>query len=651
MNDLIEVAFHLPVNRVFTYRLPEGTSVLPGSRVSAPFGRRKLTGYVITTGSTPPPDVPEIREIYRVVDSRPLFTPGLLEQARWLARMYMCSLGEALAAMLPGARRESEVEAESVDAPLPDKFVLAEQQRAAVERIVSAQGGSFYLEGVTGSGKTAVFLEAAREIMQRGRGVIYLVPEISLTHQVVELFTSEFGEQVAVLHSGLTASQRLRTWFKILDGEARLVIGARSAVFAPVRDLGLLVLDEEHESSYKSGSTPRYHARQVASHRSNREGAVLVMGSATPSLEAVHRMQSGRLERLYLPERLSGGTLPEIHVQDMRGESGPLSRRLVEEILQARREKRQTILFLNRRGFSYYFHCKSCGFEMTCRNCSVSLTYHKSANKLVCHYCGFKTEPVAVCPDCGSMDVGYSGVGTERIEEELARLFPDLCVQRVDTDAMRKRSRLGAVLKDFRAGKIDILVGTQMVAKGLNFPGVKLVGIVSGDTGLQLPDFRASERTFNLIVQVSGRAGRFHPDGRVLIQTFRPENETIRLAAAGKAREFYQRELALRREMNFPPFTRLIRLVFRSPSARQAYRAAEAVKKAVCAAAPAQLRFDVLGPAECPLTVIAGNSRCHLIFRAERLAPLHALVSATLAELPPRAGVYTEVDVDPTSLL
>jgi primosomal protein N' (replication factor Y) len=651
MTDLIEVAFNLPLDRVFTYRLPAGTETVPGCRVSAPFGRRKLTGYVIALGAAAPPGVLEIREIHRVVDSRPLFTPELLEQARWLAHMYMCSLGEALAAMLPGARREGEADAGAVETPLPETLALSEQQQAAVRRIVAADGGSFYLEGITGSGKTAVFLEAAREILQRGRGVIYLVPEISLTHQVVELFTSEFGEQVAVLHSGLTASQRLGTWFKILDGEARLVIGARSAVFAPVRDLGLLVLDEEHESSYKSSATPRYHARQVAAQRSRREGAVLVMGSATPSLEAVYRMQTGRLERLYLPERLSGGTLPEIHIQDMRGEPGPLSRRLIEEILQARREKRQTILFLNRRGFSHYFHCSSCGFEMTCRNCSVSLTYHKSRNKLVCHYCGFKTDPLTVCPDCGSMDVGYSGVGTERVEEELARLFPDLRVRRVDTDSVRKRAVLGGVLQEFRAGRIDILVGTQMVAKGLNFPGVKLVGIVSADTGLQLPDFRAAERTFGLIVQVSGRAGRFHPDGRVLIQTFRPDNPTIRLAASGQAGEFYARELAVRREMNFPPFSRLIRLVFRSRAAELAYRAAGLVKREVTAAASAEHRFDVLGPAECPLTVIAGNTRCHLIFRAERLAPLHSLVRAVLAGLAPQAGVYIEVDVDPTSLL
>jgi len=651
MIDLIEVVFRLPLDRVFTYRLPAGASAVPGCRVSAPFGRRKLTGYVIGVDVEPPAGVEEIREIDRVVDSRPLFTGEILEQARWLAQMYMCSLGEALAAMLPGARRESEAETVSLEAQLPEEFALSPRQRSAVERIVSTHQGSFYLEGVTGSGKTAVFLEAAREIVQRGRGVIYLVPEISLTHQVVELFVSEFGERVAVLHSGLTASRRLRTWFRILDGEARLVIGARSAVFAPVRDLGLIVLDEEHESSYKAGSTPRYHARQVASYRSGREHAVLVMGSATPSLEAVMRMQSGKLERLYLPERLSGGSLPEIHIQDMRGESGPLSRRLVEEILQAHREKRQTILFLNRRGFSHYFHCRSCGFEMTCRNCSVSLTYHKSRHKLVCHYCGYKADPVTVCPECGSMDVGYSGIGTERVEEELARLFPDLRVRRVDTDAVRKRDLLGGILQDFRAGKIDVLVGTQMVAKGLNFPGVKLVGIISADTGLQLPDFRAAERTFNLIVQVSGRAGRFHPDGRVLIQTLKPENPTIRLAAAGQVREFYDRELAMRREMNFPPFSRLIRLVFRARKTKQAYHAADMVKQAVLAAAGAEARFDVLGPAECPLTVIAGNSRCHLIFSARRLAPLHALVRGTLAGLSPHTGVYIEVDVDPVSLL
>jgi len=508
-----------------------------------------------------------------------------------------------------------------------------------------------YLHGVTGSGKTEIYLRAARAALAEDRGVICLVPEISLTHQVVEQFAARFGSTVAVLHSGLTPSQRLQEWLRVADGQARLVIGARSAVFAPVPDLGLIVIDEEHEGSYKSSTTPLYHARQVAMHRAQIERAALVMGSATPSLEAWQAMSTGRITALRLPERLGGGRLPEVRIQDLNGESVPLSRPLLAEIRRTHEAGRQTILFLNRRGFAYFFHCRSCGYEMKCRNCSVSLTYHKQRNRMICHYCGFRTEPVSVCPECGSMDVGYTGFGTERIEEELARLFPQLTVRRIDADAVRRRRSLRAALEDFRSGRIDILLGTQMVAKGLNFPGVKLVGIVSADTGLRLPDFRAAERTFDLIVQVSGRAGRFHPDGTVIVQTYLPRNETIRLAAKGDLEEFYRRELEIRRELGFPPFTRLIRLVFRSRSAVKARQAAERFARFVPVQEPGPGAVQVLGPAECPLAVMAGNSRLQVLLRSPDFRRLHAAARRAMEALEVPAGVYVEVDVDPVSLL
>ncbi len=648
MSAFVELAFNLPVRKQFTYSLPPDCPAVVGFRVSAPFGSRSLTGLVVAECQAPPDGVAEIKEITRVIDSRPVFDDRLLSLARWMARMYMCSLGEALSSMIPGGRRETQTEELPPDEE-PREYELADQQSAAIRTIVDKGAGSFYLFGVTGSGKTDVFLRVAQEVVAKGRGVIYLVPEISLTHQVVRVFRTLFKDRLAILHSSLTPSQRLAEWARVMDGRVDIAIGARSAIFAPFPRLGMIALDEEHEGSYKSGTTPRYHARQVAMYRAAQEGAILLMGSATPSLEAWHHMREGTLTGLRLPDRLSGGAMPRVEVVDMKGQQGPLSGPLLEEIGRAHAEGRQAILFLNRRGFSYLFHCRSCGYEMVCAHCSVALTYHKERARMVCHYCGFSSAPITLCPQCGSLDVGYSGYGTEGIEEELQRHFPRLVVRRIDTDAVKKKKVLRQALADFREGRIHVLVGTQMVAKGLNFPGVKLVGIVNADTGFQMPDFRAAERTFSLLVQVSGRAGRALPDGRVLIQTFRPGAAAIRLAREGKLEEFYAGELDVRRQLGFPPFSRLVRLVVRGRNRQKAIDAcaalARAMKERLAGAG------EVLGPAECPLSRISGNYRYHVIIRTSRFSEAHARVSAALEELRPVSGTYIEVDVDPQALL
>ena len=647
MPELIEVVFNLPVDRRFTYAAPPDLEVKAGMRVTAPFGSRRLLGYVVADGVQAPPGLAEIKQVLRRIDEQPLFGPRELSLAQWLSGMYLCSLGEAVAAMLPGGRREVVGEELAEEPEAEEEIQLSSDQAQAVERLSEAREGMFYLHGVTGSGKTEVFLRAAASVLARGRSVIYLVPEISLTHQVVEIFSRRFGSEIAVLHSGLSPSRRLNEWGRLRDGQAHLAIGARSAVFAPVRDLGLVVIDEEHEGTYKSGTTPRYHARQVAMHRARAERAVLVMGSATPSLEAWHSIKEGRIPCLTLGQRMSGGRLPEVRVRGLAGESVPLSRALIDEIRRTHEEGRQTILFLNRRGFAYFFHCRSCGYEMKCRQCSVALTFHKQRGQMVCHYCGFRTAPITVCPECGSLDVGYSGFGTEKIEEELARLFPDLKVRRIDTDAVQQRGALRRLLDEFRSGRIDILVGTQMVAKGLNFPGVKLVGIVLADSGLHLPDFRAAERTFGLVVQVSGRAGRYHPDGTVVVQTYMPANRTISLAAQGRLEEFYAEELESRRALGFPPYTRLIRVVFRSRNPAKAQQAAADFVRPLETGGG----VEFLGPAECPLAVIAGNSRTQVLLRSAEFSRVHAAAHRALRSFTPPAGVYLEVDVDPVSLL
>jgi primosomal protein N' (replication factor Y) len=588
--------------------------------------------------------------------------------------MYFATLGESLAAMLPGGRRESEIPALGADeVAFQDAPVeLSAEQAEAVRRIAEQREGRFYLYGRTGSGKTEVFLQAADHVLKEGRSIIYLVPEISLTGQVVDAIRSRFREDAAVLHSRLTPSQRLAEWTRIRHGEASFVIGARSAVFAPVRRLGLIILDEEHEGSYKSSAAPRYHARQLAFKRAADAGARVVMGSATPSAEAWHLMAvsaggsasregagsagesagqtagAGGIIPLHLSKRLAGGAMPEMRTVDLTKKEGPLSGELISAIEATYRDGRQTVLFLNRRGFSYFFHCKSCGYIMRCKRCSVALTFHKSRNAMVCHYCGYKTKPVSVCPDCGSLDVGYSGFGTEGIEDEIARRFPQMRVARLDTDSVRKKGRLEEVISQFRRGDLDLLLGTQMVAKGLNFPGLRLVGIIQADVGLTLPDFRAAERTFALITQVSGRTGRYSPDGEVIIQTYRPTTAAVKLAAEFDLEGFYAAELAQREALAFPPFARLIRLVFRGKKREDVAAAAQDF------ADLAESRLEaaeILGPAECPLGVISRNHRHHVILRSFSFGATHASLRRMLATYRSPQRVYVEIDVDPVSLL
>jgi primosomal protein N' (replication factor Y) len=664
MPEFLEVLFDVPKLGAFTYRNLEGGPAAFGRRVMASLGRREATGFVVAERDECGIETAKLKRITRLVDAEPLFDEATVELARWLAGMYFCGPGEALAAMLPAGRREggnrrtpgegrvdAELEIEGAEDFSMEAagHVLSDEQQGALDRITRERSGIRYLYGLTGTGKTEVFLRAAEATLAEGRGVIYLVPEIALTGQVVEAATERFGDRCAVLHSRLTSSKRLAEWRRVLRGEATVVVGARSAIFAPVKNLGLVVIDEEHEGGYKAGSSPRYHARQVAMRRRAISGARLVMGSATPSAESWRLMEEGGMERLTLTRRLAGGAPPAVEIVDMRLESGPISRRLYEAVREAHAAGRQSILFLNRRGFSYFFHCNTCGHEMRCKHCSVSLTYHKDRGALVCHYCGFRTAPPIACPACGSLDVGWSGFGTERVEEEAAKLFPDLRIRRLDADSTSRKGELEAALDDFREGRADILLGTQMVAKGLNFPRVKTVGVVLADTTLNIPDFRAAERAFSLIVQVAGRAGRFSPDGRVIVQTYRPESSVIRAAAAIDLEAFYAAELATRRELGFPPYGRLIRVVFRSKDRDRTVEAARAFAKMAAWALPPEA--ELLGPAECPLGMIAGTHRWQILVRTEDIGKVHPAFAALLLAYRAPPTVRVESDVDPVSLM
>ncbi len=656
----IETLVNVPLPQSFTYSCPPelADKVAVGKRVEVRFGNRRMTAFTVALHKSLPENlgipVEKIKPILKVLDDQPTFTQEHIDLARWMARYYLCTQGEALAIMIPSGRRETEGPNLSLgDGGLEfQPQALSTEQQEAVDAICQSSG-IHYLYGPTGSGKTEVFLSVADRVLAQGRGVIYLVPEISLTHQVVDSVVQRFGDTVAILHSNLTPSQRLKEWGRILRNKARIVIGVRSAVFAPVPDLGLIIIDEEHDGSYKSGTTPRYHARQVAMYRCGQAGIPLVMGSATPSVEAWYLMETGRFQKHQLTARLAGGKEPEIQCVDLsrNRDGGCISPVLAEEIRATLKEGRQTILFLNRRGFTHFFRCNLCDYQLKCKNCSVALTYHKSQGRLRCHYCGWTMAPPTICPHCGSLDVGYSGFGTEFIEAETAAKFPGARISRIDTDSITRKGQLQEKIRDFRRGDIDILLGTQMVAKGLNFPNLKLVGVVMADMGLNMPDFRSAERTFSLITQVAGRAGRFFPDGKVIVQSFSPNREAIAYACKSDVAGFYRQEVQQRELLGFPPFSRLVRLVFRSSHQDEAQEAAHRTAKILFNEIKGHgLLVDLLGPSECPLAMIAANHRWQVMLRAKEIAPLQRLCQRIVyGHKTPK--VYIEVDVDPINLL
>ena len=657
MTRFATVFVPVPLKTAFTYCFdPDKCPVQPGIRVRVPLGNRSVTGFVTGVSDSRPQGEFEIREIEKPVDKQPIFGEGETELALWMEKFYLCSRGEALDTMIPNARRDSSLPPLGFDPePMKEGMVLSDEQQSALDAILSRKHGAYYLYGVTGSGKTEVFLRVAEQVIARGRQVIYLVPEITLTHQLARAVASRFGDKVAILHSALTQAQRIKQWRRIRNGEAALVIGARSAVFAPCQNLGLVIIDEEHENSYKSGNTPRYHARQVAWHRCQETGALLLMGSATPSLECYKLAEDpDRLCMIRLKKRVAGGKLPEIKVVSILGQKPILSPVLVHAMNTVLDQKRQVILFLNRRGYNHSFRCNSCGFELTCPHCSVALTWHRREQALICHYCGYRTAPLSACPNCNSLDVTYAGFGTEKVEDEVRRAFPKAAVARLDTDVTKGREA-GKIIDDFREGRTDILLGTQMVAKGLNFPNLALVGIVQADSTLSLPDFRSAERTFSLIVQVSGRSGRYDDQGRVLIQTTRPNEPAIAYAVAGKVDEFYALELENRRQTAFPPYTRLVQLVFRGKNEQKVKAACEEAGELFKASARAYRRsgelLEVLGPEECPVYRIAQNYRRQLLIRGENPSRVHNLVSKVAEKLRPVSGVYIEIDFDPLSLM
>ena len=664
------VALPVPVRQLFTYRVPESleAAALPGAPVEVPFRGRTARGVLVERiASTPLEKVSDLGK----VTGPPVLGPHLLELTRWVADYYLAPPGEVVAAALPGGNdglarshaRRHALEDAVLRMPIPERVTLTPAQREAVTAIDAAvaEGGfqPFLLHGVTASGKTEVYLRAARAAREAGGQTLVLVPEVALASQVVEVFRKRFGGRVAELHSYLPVGTRRKNWELARRGALDVVVGARSAVFAPLPALKLVVVDEEHEPAYKQSEQLRYHGRDVAVRRAQMLGIPVLLGSATPSLESLANAARGRYRRLALPHRIDRRPMPTVRIVDLRRDgSGPgvISLPLRAAIAERLERREQVLLWLNRRGHSHHVQCRGCGHTPECPSCDISLTFHATPRGLRCHYCDHRESAPDVCPKCQLPLLRYAGAGTQRAERELAAVFPDARVLRLDLDVARAKDGPGATLARFARGDGDILLGTQMIAKGLDFPRVTLVGVLDADVALHLPDFRAAERTFQLLVQVAGRAGRGRVAGEVMVQTCTPEHPAVAAVAAVEPaageREFRKQELAERREAEYPPFTRLVTLLVDGPEAAEVEEVAGALATLVRERA-GEREVSVLGPAPQPLARLRGRHRWHVLLKGGNGTVLRELAAAALvwADQPGRRRVRVVADVDPIEVL
>ena len=657
------VAIPVPLRRTFTYRVPDAIAgeVRVGSRVRVTFARRRVVGTVVGLPEPPPAEGVTVKDLDGLAEGEPGVDGTILALTRFVADYYLCGWGEAIESALPPvAKRLPRAPARSAAPGPPERLeptaAQAEALRVVEEALAHGRFAPFLLFGATGSGKTEVYLRAAESALASGGGVIYLVPEIGLTPLLVSRLERRFPGSIAVLHSGLNAGARREAWEAVRTGARRFAVGARSAIFAPMPKPALIVVDEEHDGSYKQEDSPRYNARDLAIVRGREAGAVVLLGSATPSLESFHHARSGRYGLLRLGGRVEGRSLPKVELVDMRreyrdtAEPRILSRALEAALSETLARGEQALILRNRRGFAPALLCPRCGERVSCRRCSVALTWHRADRRLRCHYCGREEAVPLACPSCGAEELHAVGQGTERVEEALRSLLPDARIARLDRDTVRRRGAHEALLRSFAAREIDVLVGTQMIAKGHDFPAVTLVGVVSADQTLGLPDFRAGERTFQLLTQVAGRAGRGERPGRVLVQGFDPGHPVLAEAAAQDFEAFYDREILYRRALRYPPITALVEIVVSDPDEVRAWRGAQRIADAL--ASEGGSRLIVGGPGPAPLARLKGRYRQQILVRtAGRRRLVDAVsraVESTAREVPARS---VHVDVDPVSVL
>jgi primosomal protein N' (replication factor Y) len=645
--------------RTFTYGVPDGLALAPGHLVRVALGPRVAAGVVIAVG-VPAPEA-QLRDVQALAQEQPVLRPYQIELARWIAARYRCALADAVRAMVPPAlarRARAPVRARQRPRRIPAELALTGEddvrdasataaQRDALAEIAQAIGSGgapFLLHGVTASGKTEVYLRAAALALERGYGVVVLVPEIALTTQVVARFVARFGERVALLHSALSEGERLDEWRRVAAGTADVVVGSRSALFAPLERPRLIVVDEEQEPSYKQESDPRYHAVDAAVALGRITGATVILGSATPRVTTYHAAQGGEIRALALPERVSELPLPPTTIVDLRlelkaGNRSTLSRALRLALERAIGRGEQAILYLNRRGYATVVLCRDCGYVVPCPACEIPFAYHSDAT-LVCHRCGRRAIVPERCPHCGGARIRHLGVGTQRVEDDVRAAVPAARVLRLDRDAVRRKGAHMAAFELMRSGRAQVIVGTQMVAKGFDLPGVTLVGVVNADTMLNLPDHTAAERTFELLTQVLGRSGRGSAGGRGILQTYLPDHYAIRAAAAHDYTGFADAELLARRRFGHPPFGRLILLQTAAKQVATVDRRAAALAAALRAAAGEDA--GVLGPAPAFAAKKAGTYRAQVVLRGAR-------PDAVLDRVP--LGSEWTVDVDPVTLL
>lgn len=724
---IAQVAIPLPIaTESFSYSVPDAWSekAVPGVRVLVPFRNREITGYIVRlevastsdSGHVPGDQsraLKRLKPLIAVLDDGPVLSGSMLDLTKWVADYYGSSWGEAIENALPRWVKYGKKTAKYIEkakektlvgssaVPEPKEFKLTAEQHEAFEAIQKTLNGAWDLTGrkkneasdsslhpslpillfgVTGSGKSELYIRTIREVLKKGRGAICLVPEIALTEQLKRFFAGHFGVELEILHSKMTDSERFLAWKRIELGAARVVLGPRSAVFAPIPDLGLIVMDEEHEGSYKQETTPRYHAREVAAWRARHEGALFIMGTATPSLESMHAAETGQFTRLDLTQRIDHKAMPAVTIIDLKRYEGEkrasliLSPPLMKEIEKNLSAGEGTMLLLNRRGFSTSLRCRECGETEKCKSCQVSLTYHQEKGLLLCHYCNFQKKVPNTCSSCGAPILKFMGFGTEKVESEVAKFFPGARIARLDADTTKKKDSHEIILSGFRDRKIDVLVGTQMIAKGFDFPHVTLVGVVQADIGLRLPDFRSSERTFQLLTQFAGRAGRGVKPGRVLIQTYMADHASIHHARTHNFPGFYAHETRFREEFKYPPFCSLVNIIVRSRDEKKAYLFAREVRDVLngarCSdgdksgsASSSILHFlpgdvEIIGPAPLPFYKLRGHYRWHVMLKLPQPVPgtgpvllMPGKIQSILLSLKKSSAVAFALDIDPLNIL
>jgi len=648
------------IDKPYDYLIPSGLKeqAVPGMRVLIPFGtsNRKCEGVILSHVKNS--GYEKLKSIISLVDDEPVLNLENIKLALWMSDRFFCTVYDALRAMLPAKmsskRKGKNNDIASVSA---EENQLSDEQHAVFNDMLrlleSGSPEAALLYGVTGSGKTLVYINLIKSALSLGKTAIVLVPEIALTPQTVRIFSSHFGDAVAVLHSALGTGQRYDEWKRIRDGVVRVVVGTRSAVFAPLKDIGLIVIDEEQEHTYKSESSPRYHAREIAKYRITKANGLLLLASATPSIDSMYAAMSGKYKLFNLKNRFNERELPPVLIVDMKkelaaGNGGTISSLLRNELEKNLSNKEQSILFINRRGSSPLVACGECGFTYKCRNCSVSMIYHTSNKRLLCHYCGYSIKTPENCPDC-SGKLKYIGAGTQKIEMELLDIFPNAGIIRMDADTTTRKDSHNKLLTSFRKHEADILLGTQMVTKGLDFENVTLVGVLSADMSLYMSDYRAHEKTFSLITQVVGRSGRGERPGRAVIQTFTPENKVITVASKQDYESFYNSEILLRKALGCPPIRDLIALTCIGLDESKVVRACDKLKNTFQSYFRGNSDIRLLGPAPATVPKVSNKYRYRLLVNCENTKKVRETIAHVIKEFArdkASRGVTVVADVD-----